>query len=153
MAETAEYITRGQEVLAKQPKVVIKVGIGLHLTVIEGEEHISQEELDSFADTLRAIGIEGPMDEPIEILLSTEVEDGGLYGHQDMRDAICSVIATTETSTGLKTEMSPGHFVDSPVVVIEGPTQLWVPPNQRLAKLALNHPWQAYEESQRGITL
>ena len=153
MAETAEYIIRGKEILAEQPKVVIKVGIGLHLDVIEGEEHISKEELDSLAITLRAAGVEGPMDEPIELLLSTEVEDGGIYGNQDMRDAVCSLIATTETSTGLKTEMSPGHFFDSPVVIIDGPTELWVPPTERLAKLALNHPWQAYEESQRGITL
>lgn len=153
MAETADYITRGQEILAEQPKIVVEFGIGLHPTILEGREHITDEELEGLVATLREMGIEGPLDGPVEILLKTETEGDSLYEEPEMRDVISSLVATTDTFTGYKEEMSPGHFVNVPVVVIDGPRELWTPPNQRLAKMALNHPWAAYEESQRSMPI
>lgn len=152
MAET-DFIKRGQEILKEQPKIVVKFGIGLHPTVLEGHEHITDEELDGLVTTLREMGVEGPLDDPVEILLKVETNKDSLYEEPEMRDVISSLVATTDTVTGYREEMSPGHFVDVPVIVIDGPRELWTPPNQRLAELALNHPWQAYVESQSTMPL
>ncbi len=157
MAETptADYITRGKEILAEQPKVVIKIGVGLHVSVLEGREHIGYDELISLVNTFRAAGIEGPIEEPIEILLSTETKENSLFENPETIDVICSLIATANTTTGLKVEISPGgRRVDAPVIIVEGSSdKLRTPAAECLAKLALNKPWQAYEESQRGLLI
>lgn len=146
-----DFIARGKEILDEQPKIVVKFGIGMHPTVLEGREHITDDELESLAATLRAAGVEGPLEEPVTIGYKTETDGDSLFHEQDMRDVLCSLIATTETVTGIRDEISPGNFVEVPVFVMDGPTELWTPPNKRLASLALSHPWAAYEQSMRGM--